>query len=430
LRPRQPANVPTQPIENPAPPDDRAAEPAAEVRAEPAAPTTPPDETFLLECRGFITQAKTQHQALIDITAKADVKVPRTIENTLEAFNEMTRLMRNASSMASLFSEVHPDAKVRDAARTCELEISKYSAELWLDKRVYDAVKAVDVSKADPTTKRFAALTLRDYKRAGVTLDDKKRARAQELEQKITEVGQEIGRTIAEDTRYIEITDKARLAGLPADYLAAHKPDDKGVVKISTDNPDYLPFVTYSTDDELKKQLYIKFRSRGDATNEAAIRSCSCARREGQAARSGLGRCRATTRCCAEASTRRSSSADHRAGRRARSRTTPSSAAAEAQDPARRSSTSGTAGPRMQSRKPSTPSTRRWCGTSRTTRCRRCSNHVEIYDVSTAVSASTWHPDVKVFDVTRKGDKLGRIFLDMHPRRKTSTRRSSRCATA
>jgi thimet oligopeptidase len=42
-----------------------------------------------------------------------------------------------------------------------------------------------------------------------------------------------------------------------------------------------------------------------------------------------------------------------------------------------------------------------------------------IYDIQyvpVAKDPRLWHPDVKVFDVMRKGAKLGRIFLDMHPR--------------
>jgi thimet oligopeptidase len=41
-----------------------------------------------------------------------------------------------------------------------------------------------------------------------------------------------------------------------------------------------------------------------------------------------------------------------------------------------------------------------------------------IYDIQyvKVTDAEVWHPSVKVFDVVRGDDKLGRIYLDMHPR--------------
>jgi thimet oligopeptidase len=32
------------------------------------------------------------------------------------------------------------------------------------------------------------------------------------------------------------------------------------------------------------------------------------------------------------------------------------------------------------------------------------------------VDAPTWHPDVEVYDVTSDGERIGRVYLDMHPR--------------
>ncbi|MEZ4366410.1 MAG: M3 family metallopeptidase [Kofleriaceae bacterium] len=41
-----------------------------------------------------------------------------------------------------------------------------------------------------------------------------------------------------------------------------------------------------------------------------------------------------------------------------------------------------------------------------------------IYDITytPATEAKAWHPDVKVYDVTRGDTRLGRVYLDLHPR--------------
>jgi len=80
--------------------------------------------------------------------------------------------------------------------------------------------------------------------------------------------------------RSIDVSDAKRLAGLPADFIASHVADDKGVIRITTDYPDYNPFMTYAEDDELRRELYIKFRSRGDQQNEKVLHDILALRAE------------------------------------------------------------------------------------------------------------------------------------------------------
>jgi thimet oligopeptidase len=137
---------------------------------------------------------------------------------------------------------------------------------------MYDALAAVDVSAADADTQRFHAHTLRDYRRAGVDKPPEVRERLKQIDEELTKLGQQFSKTISEDVRTIELREPKRLAGLPADFVASHAPDPDGVIRISTDYPDYNPFMTYAADDELRRQLYVAFRSRGDQQNEVVLR--------------------------------------------------------------------------------------------------------------------------------------------------------------
>src|SRR5262249_26027957 len=128
-----------------------------------------------------------------------------------------------------------------------------------------------DVLTADPDTKRFLEHTLRDYRRAGVDQPPEVRERLKQIDDELTKLGQRFSKNISEDVRAIEVSDPTRLAGLPADVLPPHPAAD-GKVTITTDYPDYNPFMTYAADDELRRELYIAFRSRGDQHNEAVLR--------------------------------------------------------------------------------------------------------------------------------------------------------------
>jgi thimet oligopeptidase len=192
--------------------------------------------------------------------------------DTLVRYNELLTAASTSNALAGLMSEVHPDEAIRDAARECEQQVARFYSDLWLDRQVYDALASVDVRGSDDETRRFLAHTLRDYRRAGVDKSPEVRARLLQIDEELTKLGQNFSKTISEDVRAIEVGDPARLAGLPADYIAAHPPGADGKVRITTDYPDYNPFMTYAVDDELRRQLYIAFRSRGDRHNETTLR--------------------------------------------------------------------------------------------------------------------------------------------------------------
>ncbi len=203
----------------------------------------------------------------------------RTIDEIFVRYNQLLTAASASNALAGLMSEVHPDEAIRDIARECEQEVSRFYSDLALDREMYDALAAVDVSNADPDTQRFVAHTLRDYRRAGVDKSPEIRVRLKQIDEELTKLGQQFSKNISEDVRSID-AEPSRLAGLPADFIASHPPETGGKVRITTDYPDYNPFMTYAVDDELRRQLYIAFRSRGDQQNEVVLRDILALRAE------------------------------------------------------------------------------------------------------------------------------------------------------
>jgi Zn-dependent oligopeptidase len=231
-------------------------------------------ERFTTQCLAGLRRAEALRPQII-AGASATSGTPGTPgapDETLVRYNELLTAASASNALAGLMSEVHPDEAIRDAARECEQAVSRFYSDLALDREMYDTLAAVDVSGADPDTRRFVAYTLRDYRRAGVDKSPEVRARLKQIDEELTKLGQSFSKQISEDVRTVELTDPARLAGLPADFIAAHPPDPDGKIRITTDYPDYNPFMTYAVDDELRRLLYIAFRSRGDQANEATLR--------------------------------------------------------------------------------------------------------------------------------------------------------------
>src|SRR4051794_25901926 len=132
----------------------------------------------------------------LDLARKAldrlgSFKGQRTIENTLPGYDEILQHLDVVASQASLMEAVHPDAKLREAAEKATQRASAFFTELSLNKAAYDALAALDLSKADPETKYFVERDLRDFRLAGVDKDEAVRKRVKELRDELVIIGQE-----------------------------------------------------------------------------------------------------------------------------------------------------------------------------------------------------------------------------------------------
>jgi len=71
-----------------------------------------------------------------------------TVENTLVPYNDIL-IYLNRAGLAYLFSEVHPDVDVRDAAELCVQDINKFATDLSLNREVYDRLKNINKNNLD-----------------------------------------------------------------------------------------------------------------------------------------------------------------------------------------------------------------------------------------------------------------------------------------
>lgn len=204
----------------------------------------------------------------------------RTVETALVPLNDLWMTIDSGMNRAGLYSAVHPDPSLREVAEGCELEFRKVVTNLGLSRPVYDAVAAVNVEAEDTVTKRYVDHLLRDFRRAGVDKDEPTRERIRALKDELVKIGQDFGKNIREDVRKIELNTVEELAGLPEDYVAKHQPGDDGKIVITTDYPEYIPFMTYADNDDLRLQLYREFRKRGYPANIEVLQTMLAKRYE------------------------------------------------------------------------------------------------------------------------------------------------------
>ncbi|MBD3916535.1 Zn-dependent oligopeptidase [Nocardioides hwasunensis] len=217
--------------------------------------------------------------ALADAVREVDtVKAGGSATEVLAAWNCAETAIANADAVA-LWAEVHPDAAVRDRADELSQQVQKYVTELSLDRDLYAVFAGLAAEGLDADATRVLEHTLRDFRRSGVDRDDATRDRLRELSEQGVRLSQDFGRNIRDDVRSIRVAPE-RLAGLPDDYRAAHEPDDDGLVTLTTDYPDLVPFMTFGADREARRELTLAANNVAWPANDQVLQDLLAVRRE------------------------------------------------------------------------------------------------------------------------------------------------------
>ena len=373
---------------------------------------------FLAGCRASLTDARAEMDQLKSAPRRDSIQV-------LELFDDARKALGDAGSRAGLAAEVHPDRATREAAETCGREVSALSTEFSLDRGVYDALSRIDPRGLDGPSRYYLERTLQRFKLAGVDRDDATRARVREINDDLTRLSQEFGRNIREGVLTLEV-DPVALAGLPADFIQAHAPNASGKVVLKTDNQDYRPVVSYASDATVREKFWKLYRLRAHPGNLPTLDQI-LARRHELATLLGF-----------------ANWADYvtvdkmiGSGQKAADFIEKISAAA-----ARRAERDyALLLERKKRDEPGAIRVQPWDSDYLTERIKAEQFGVDAaevrpyfqYDnVKKAVLETTsrlfniryqrvdgarvWHPEVEVYDVYEGGRKLGRIYLDMHPR--------------
>jgi thimet oligopeptidase len=217
-------------------------------------------------------------QAQVD--ALLAVKGERTVENTLRPYDEAQRELSLASSGASLLTNASPNKALRDVGDEVSQKVSAQATALGLNPEVYHALQAVDAAGAaaavgvkpmDRATKFYLEHTLLEYRLSGIDKDEATRERVRKLFDQLTAETLHFQRNIAESQGKVVVKDKAELDGLPADFIARHPAGADGGIVLTTDEPDYRPVLTYAKSAELRKEMYLAYNGRAYPANEELL---------------------------------------------------------------------------------------------------------------------------------------------------------------
>ncbi len=217
--------------------------------------------------------------AQADVGKLLAVRGPHTVANTLRPYDDAQNELSIAANNAYLMYSLADVAPLRDKGQALAAKVSEAATALGLNRKVYEALAAVPLPVHDPATRHYITRTLLEYRLSGVDKDDATRAKIRALQDRITKGSLTFGRNIADGTLKIKAT-KDELAGLPADFIALHKPDASGVYTLTTNQPDVFPVLNFSQNADLRRRMYLTYDNIAYPRNDSVLRALLAARQE------------------------------------------------------------------------------------------------------------------------------------------------------
>ena len=240
---------------------------------------TPPfdqieDEHYLPAFRASIER----HLAEVDEISSDSA--PPTFENTIEALERSGGSLSRVGSVFFAVNGANTNDTLQGVAETVSSELASHSDDITLNTELFARVEAVyqtrDQLGLDAEQLELLEKTRKDFVRSGVNLPDNLKPRLRAINAELASLVEHFERNLLDETNAFEIhvTEEADLGDLPASLRAgaADVAKDRGHEdgwSFTLQRPSINPFLQYSPNRELRRQLFEGYRMRGDNDNES-----------------------------------------------------------------------------------------------------------------------------------------------------------------
>lgn len=166
-------------------------------------------------------QAAALEEANAAIDALAGQKLEQaTFESTFQELDRILRAVSDVAQRANLIRSTHPEAEVRDAAAKVGVELENWSVALEYREDLYHVLsaQAEEAGTLPGEPGRFIDETMRDYRRAGLSLPKPERAEVERLRKELNELTNQFELNIARARAPLFFTVE-ELAGVPQSFL-------------------------------------------------------------------------------------------------------------------------------------------------------------------------------------------------------------------
>lgn len=234
------------------------------------------DEMALDDLEEAIEKGMALH--LEEIEEIAQNEAPPTFENTILALEKSGEPLNRAFTYYGIWSSNMSSPEFREIQAELAPQISEYSSKISQNEDLFQRIKTVYENSLEdplpPEKQRTVELIYEDFAMSGADLSEEDKERYAEINKELSKLyNQFANNVLAEEENYVVYLTEDQLGGLPESYIkaAAEAAEDRGhpdKYAVLNTRSSMDPFLTFSTERELRKKVWNNYYSRADNNDE------------------------------------------------------------------------------------------------------------------------------------------------------------------
>lgn len=220
-----------------------------------------------------ILEGIAKHQAEID--AIANNTQPATFDNTILAMENAGELLANVNTVFNNLNSANTNKEIQTIAKETASNLSAHRDNIYLNEKLFARVKSLWNQKESLGLNLEQAKILdnayKDFVRSGANLSNADKEILRKINGDLSLTSLKYGQNILAQTNSYElvIDSKKDLAGLPQGLIDAAAADAKAKGKegkwvFTLSNSSVMPFLQYSSNRELRKQIWNAYQTRAN----------------------------------------------------------------------------------------------------------------------------------------------------------------------
>ena len=231
---------------------------------------------FKCNLETFIDDLKSKTQTNLTQVEKLLTQERKTFANFVKPLELQEEELEHFFTPLSHLNAVNNSEETQKVYTEALPIITEYSTQLSQNLDIYNAFKEIQKKETNTLNyeqKRVIELNIQNFELSGAHLDEKTKARLQEINIRKSELANHFSQNLLDATNAYEyiITDEKDVAGLPESEKesAKYEEDSNVKYKFTLQMPSYISYMTYGPNREIREELYRAYVSR--APENAAI---------------------------------------------------------------------------------------------------------------------------------------------------------------
>src|SRR5690554_3668127 len=215
---------------------------------------------------------------LEEIDAIAENPDPPTFDNTLLAMEKSGEPINRVFVYYGIWSNNMSSPEFREVQDVLTPQIADYRSQISQNEALFQRIKTVyENAQANPLPaeqQRLVELTYQEFEMNGANLDTEDKQRYAEINKELSSLYNTFSNNVLHDEEnYVTYIDDNQLGGLSESFIAAAKAaaeerDQPDKYAITNTRSSMDPFLTYSTERDLREEVWRTYYSRGDNQDE------------------------------------------------------------------------------------------------------------------------------------------------------------------